>query len=125
MSGDDTDPVSRRRKIDALLHVARYDPRFTAGIVLLGIVAAILEGLGLGFILPIVELVQLDDPASQADGLLGAFVVAYETVGLPFTLGYVVLGVSGVMIARYTASFAVAWLREVVRTYYIRDLQVN
>ena len=123
MSTDGTEPVSRRRKIDALLDVARYDPRFTAGIVLLGIVAAILEGVGLGFILPIIELVQLDDPASQADGLLGVFVVVYETVGLPFTLGYVVLGVSGVMIARYTASFAVAWLREVVRTYYIRDLQ--
>jgi subfamily B ATP-binding cassette protein MsbA len=77
----------------------------------------------LGFILPIVELVQLDDPASQADGLLGLFVVAYQAVGVPFTLGYVVLGVSLVMIARYTTSFAVAWLREVVRTYYIRDLQ--
>jgi len=123
MSTDDTEPVSRREKIDALLDVARYDPRFTTGIVLLGIVAAILEGVGLGFILPIVELVQLSDPASQADGILGLFVIAYQTVGIPFTLGYVVLGVSLVMVARYTASFAVAWLREAVRTYYIRDLQ--
>ena len=123
MSTDDTEPVSRREKIDALLDVARYDPRFTTGIVFLGIVAAILEGVGLGFILPIVELVQLNDPASQADGVLELFVIAYQTVGIPFTLGYVVLGVSLVMIARYTASFAVAWLREAVRTYYIRDLQ--
>lgn len=123
MSTDDTEAVSIREKIDALLDVARYDPRFTTGIVLLGIVAAILEGVGLGFILPIIELVQLNDPASQADGILGLFVVAYQTVGIPFTLGYVVLGVSLVMVARYTASFAVAWLREAVRTYYIRDLQ--
>jgi len=28
-----------------------------------------------------------------------------------------------VMVARYTTSFAVAWLRAAVRTYYIRDLQ--
>lgn len=123
MSTDNTEPVSRREKINALLDVARYDPRFTTGIVLIGIVAAILEGVGLSFILPIIELVQASNPTSQADGLLGIFVVAYQTVGIPFTLGYVVLGVSLVMIARYTASFAVAWLREAVRTYYIRDLQ--
>ncbi|MGQ3330761.1 ABC transporter ATP-binding protein [Halorubrum sp. FL23] len=123
MSTDDTGPVSRREKIDALLDVARYDPRFTTGIVLLGIVAAILEGVGLSFILPIVDLVQLEDPAAEADGLLAVFVTVYQTAGVPFTLGYVVLGVSGVMVARYTASFAVAWLREAVRTYYIRDLQ--
>ncbi|ELY79675.1 ABC transporter ATP-binding protein [Natrinema pallidum DSM 3751] len=123
MSTDNTEPVSRREKIDALLNVAWYNPRFTTGIVLLGIVAAILEGVGLGFILPIVELVRLSDPASQADGLLGLFVVAYQTAGIPFTLGYVVLGVSLVMVARYTASFGVTWLREAVRTYYIRDLQ--
>jgi subfamily B ATP-binding cassette protein MsbA len=123
MSTDDTGQVSRREKIDALLNVVRYDPRFTMGIVLLGIVAAILEGVGLSFILPIVDLVQLDDPAAEADGLLAVFVTVYQTAGIPFTLGYVVLGVSFVMVARYTASFAVAWLREAVRTYYIRDLQ--
>ncbi|QLG61085.1 ABC transporter ATP-binding protein [Halorarum salinum] len=123
MSIDDTEPVSKREKVDALLDVARYKPRFTAGIVALGVAAAVLEGVGLSFILPIVELVQLEDPATQADGLLGLFVVAYQAVGLPFTLGYVVLGVSLVMVVRYTTSFAVAWLREAVRTYYIRDLQ--
>ena len=85
MSADDTEAVSRREKIDALLDVARYDPRFSTGIVLLGIVAAILEGVGLSFILPIVELVQLNDPASQADGVLRLFVIAYQTVGIPFT----------------------------------------
>jgi len=123
MSADDTEAVSRREKIDALLDVARYDPRFSTGIVLLGIVAAILEGVGLSFILPIIDLVQLQNPAAEADGLLAVFVTVYQTIGIPFTLGYVVLGVSLVMVARYTASFAVAWLREAVRTYYIRDLQ--
>jgi len=67
MATDDSEPISRRKKIDAILDVARYKPRFTAGIVL--------------------------------------------------------LGVSAVMVARHTTSFAVAWLREAVRTYYIRDLQ--
>lgn len=46
MATEDSEPISRRKKIDALLDVARYKPRFTAGIVLLGVVAAVLEGVG-------------------------------------------------------------------------------
>jgi len=123
MSEPDGEPISRQKKLQALADVASYNPTFTVGIVLLGIVAAIFEGVGLSFVLPIVELVQLDNPTAEAEGLLAVFVTAYQTVGIPFTLGYVVLGVSLVMVVRYTTSFAVAWLREVLRTYYIRDLQ--
>nr|WP_269845482.1 ABC transporter ATP-binding protein [Halopenitus persicus] len=94
-------------------------------VVVLGVAAAVLEGVGLSFILPIVELVQLQDPAAEAEGLLAVFVTAYQALGIPFTLGYVVLGVSLVMVARYTTSFAVAWFREALRTYYIRDLQTR
>ncbi|ELZ33613.1 ABC transporter ATP-binding protein [Halorubrum distributum] len=125
MSSSDPEPVSRREKLDALRDVARYNPKYTAAVVVLGIVAAVLEGVGLSFILPIVELVQLQDPAAEADGLLAVFVTAYQTLGIPFTLGYVVVGVSAVMVARYTTSFAVAWFREALRTYYIRDLQTR
>ncbi|MDB2253415.1 ABC transporter ATP-binding protein [Halorubrum ezzemoulense] len=125
MSSSDPEPVSRREKLDALRDVARYNPKYTAAVVVLGIVAAVLEGVGLSFILPIVELVQLQDPAAEADGLLAVFVTAYQTLGIPFTLGYVVVGVSSVMVARYTTSFSVAWFREALRTYYIRDLQTR
>ena len=76
MATEDSEPISRRKKIDALLDVARYKPRFTAGIVLLGVVAAVLEGVGLSFILPIVELVQLEDPAREAGRILLAFCAA-------------------------------------------------
>lgn len=115
--------ITRQEKLDALRDVARYRPTFTVGIVVLGVAAAIFEGLGLSFILPIVELVQLEDPAAEAEGLMAVFVTAYQFAGIPFTLGFVVLGVSAVMVIRYTSSFAVAWLREALRTYYIRDLQ--
>ncbi|QUO47722.1 ABC transporter ATP-binding protein [Halorubrum ruber] len=125
MSSSDPEPVSRREKLDALRDVARYNPKYTAAVVVLGVVAAVLEGVGLSFILPIVELVQLQDPAAEAEGLLAVFVTAYQAVGIPFTLGYVVVGVSAVMVARYTASFSVAWFREALRTYYIRDLQTR
>lgn len=125
MSSSEPESVSRREKLDALRDVARYNPKYTATVVVLGIVAAVLEGVGLSFILPIVELVQLQDPAAEAEGLLAVFVTVYQTVGIPFTLGYVVIGVSTVMIARYTTSFSVAWFREALRTYYIRDLQTR
>ena len=118
-------PVSRQAKLNALRDVATYNPKYTAVIVGLGIVAAVLEGVGLSFILPIVDLVQLEDPAAEAEGLLAVFVTAYQALGVPFTLGFVVLGVSAVMVARYTTSFAVAWFREALRTYYIRDLQTR
>ncbi|AZQ14287.1 ABC transporter ATP-binding protein [Halorubrum sp. PV6] len=125
MSSSDPEPVSRSEKIDALRDVAQYNPKYTAAVVTLGIIAAVLEGVGLSFILPIVELVQLQDPAAEAEGILAVFVTAYQALGIPFTLGYVVIGVSGVMVARYTTSFAVAWFREALRTYYIRDLQTR
>jgi subfamily B ATP-binding cassette protein MsbA len=125
MSSSDPEPVSRREKLDALRDVAKYNPTYTAAVVVLGVMAAVLEGVGLSFILPIVELVQLQDPAREAEGLLAVFVTGYQTLGIPFTLGYVVVGVSAVMVARYTTSFAVAWFREALRTYYIRDLQTR
>ncbi|MFC6752621.1 ABC transporter ATP-binding protein [Halorubrum tibetense] len=125
MSSSDSESVSRGEKLNALRDVAKYNPKYTAAIVLLGVLAAVLEGVGLSFILPIVDLVQLDDPAAEADGILLAFVTAYQALGVPFSLGYVVVGVSVVMVARYTTSFAVAWFREALRTYYIRDLQTR
>ena len=125
MVDSENNTVSRQEKIEALLDVARFNPKFTVLIISLGLIAAVLEGIGLSFILPIVELVQAEDPVAQADGLMAAFVTVYQTLGIPFTLGYVVVGVAGVMTARYTMSFVVAWFREALRTYYIRDLQMR
>lgn len=117
--------ISRGDKIEALLDVARFNPKFTALIIGLGLVAAVLEGVGLSFILPIVEIVQAEDPVAEADGLMAAFVTVYQLLGIPFTLGFVVVGVAVVMTARYTMSFVVAWFREALRTFYIRDIQMR
>ncbi|QZP38235.1 ABC transporter ATP-binding protein [Halobaculum magnesiiphilum] len=125
MSDSENNTVSGREKINALLDVARFNPQLTVPIIGLGFVAAIFEGVGLGFILPIIELARAEDPVTQADGVMGMFVSVYQTLGIPFTLGFVVVGVAVVMTARYTMSFLVAWLREALRTYYIRDLQMR
>ena len=123
MADIEAEPVSSREKISAIVDVAKYNPRFSVGIVALGIFAAVFEGVGLSFILPIIELIQVQDPTAQADGLMAVFVSAYQFVGIPLSLGTAVLGVSLMMVMRYTSSFAVAWLREALRTYFIRDLQ--
>ncbi|GGM60497.1 subfamily B ATP-binding cassette protein MsbA [Halarchaeum rubridurum] len=124
MSDDDAPGATRREKLDALLGVAAYSPRLTAGIVALGLLAAVLEGVGLSFILPIIELVGTEgQPAT--DGIGGLFVRAYRAVGVPLTLGTAVAGVAVVMAVRFASSFLVAWLREALRTYYVRDLQLR
>jgi len=125
MSDFDSESVSRRQKIDALLDVAWFNPRFSLLIVVLGLGSAALEGVGLGFILPVVELVQADGPVTEAGGVLGVFVTVYRTLGIPFTLAYVVAGVATAITLRYVLSFVVAWFREALRTYYVRDLQVR
>lgn len=40
------------------------------------------------------------DPAANAEGIMLAFVTAYRALGIPFTLGPNVLGVSQVMVVR-------------------------
>ena len=115
---------SWRAKLTALYRVAQFRPLYTAGIVVLGVGAALLEGIGLSFILPIIELAQAGEVDPQdADGILGAFVLLYQTAGIPFTLGYLVVGVTFVMTVRFTLSFLVGWLRASIETKYVRYLQ--
>jgi subfamily B ATP-binding cassette protein MsbA len=118
--------IDHHEQLRALVRVARYRPAFTAAIVGAGVFAAALEAVGLSFILPIVEIVQSPgDPATQADGVLGVFVAVYQTLGIPFTLGSVVVGVSLVLTVRWTSTFVVRWLREVLLFNYTRDLQTR
>jgi subfamily B ATP-binding cassette protein MsbA len=104
--------------------VAKYRPYLTVAIIGGGVFAALLEGVGLGFILPIVEIVQSPgDPAQEADGIMLAFVSIYQFLGIPFTLGAVITGVSLVLTVRWTTTFVVRWLRSALAIDYTRDLQ--
>jgi subfamily B ATP-binding cassette protein MsbA len=107
---EDTQEISRGEKLDALVSVGKYDPKLTAGIVGLGIFAAILEGVGLSFILPIIELVQADgSAAAQSGGIAGAFAAVYRTLNVPLTLGTAVVGVALVMTVRFTTIARCRW----------------
>lgn len=114
---------SRREQLRALVSVARYRPKFTAGIVGLGVVVAVLEGVGLGFILPIIQVTQGNAEASG--GLVGLFASVYEFLGVPFTLQYIILGVGSILAVRYTCAFVIDWLTAKLRMDYMRHLRTE
>ena len=120
----EADAISRREQLWALIRVAKFKPLLTVGIIVGGVFAALLEGIGVSFILPIVEIVQAPgDPAAEADGAMEAFVLVYQVLGIPLTLGFVVAGVSAVLTVRWTTTFVVRWLREALVIDYTREIQ--
>ena len=118
----DTDRITWREKGQALYRVASYRPEFAAVIVVLGGFVAALEGIGLSFIYPIMEVAQSGDPEAQ-DAIMSAFLSAYELAGIPFTLGFLIIGIAGVMTVRFTSSFLVAWSRVTLQKEYERNLR--
>lgn len=119
------DDIPYREKFSALLEVARYRPTLTAGIVGFGVFAALLEGVGLSFIVPIVELARSGGGTAGAGGIQGLFVSAYAFVGVPLTLETAIIGVASVMTVRFTSSFLMAWLQATLSTNYERYLKTN
>lgn len=118
--------LTRREQLNALFRVGQYRPVFTVGIMLASVFAALLEAVGLSFILPIVETVQsTGDPAAEADGIMLAFVRAYGILGVPLTLGSAVAGVSLILTVRWTSTFFVRWLRGALVVDYTRELQTR
>lgn len=121
---DQAEPTLKE-KLASVKSILEFRPKFTLFIIGLGLLAAVLEGFGLTFVLPIIELVQSSDPSSEASGVMAIFISIYRAIGLPLTVGNLVIGVAFVMTIRYTTTFVAAWLRESLRTYYIRHLQVQ
>jgi subfamily B ATP-binding cassette protein MsbA len=105
----------------AIREVIEYRPAFDAGKLSLSFIAAILEGIGLSFILPIVEFARGAE-SSDPSALMHGFLMLYETAVVPFTLEYIILGVTVVIFARYTSTLF-AWLRASLRTSYVEHLR--
>jgi subfamily B ATP-binding cassette protein MsbA len=115
--------ISWNQKLQALVRVSRYRPWFTVGLVCMGGVTALLEGIGLSFIYPILEVAQANEPPSEAGGILGYFLDVYQILGIPFTLEYLIAGVALAMTVRFTSSFLAAWLKAILRLSYEKSLR--
>jgi subfamily B ATP-binding cassette protein MsbA len=122
---DASENITLREKLTALRRVAQFRPKLTLVIVVLGGATAFLEGIGLSFIWPILEVAQADEPITQAEGFLGIFLRAYQFVGIPFRLEFLIIGVALAMTVRFTSSFLVAWLRSIVQMAYEEMLRTK
>ncbi|EMA64459.1 ABC transporter ATP-binding protein [Halorubrum lipolyticum] len=114
--------IPLREKLHGLYLIASYRPRFTAAIVAFSVLTALLEGIGVTLIVPLVEVAQ-SSGAPPEGGIAGGFARIYQFLGLPFTLGSIVLGVGVVLTVRYTFTFLAQWARVYLRTNYVADLQ--
>lgn len=120
--GDSAD-LSWREQARTVYRAAKFRPGLGAGIVFFSMLAAGLEGIGLTFLLPIMELAQDPEAAREAGGHLGMFVAAFEFLRIPFELEFVILAVGAVFFVRYVSSFLVGWFRALLGADYNRHLQ--
>ncbi|MCU4743576.1 ABC transporter ATP-binding protein/permease [Halobacteria archaeon AArc-m2/3/4] len=119
----DEEPT-RREKLRALWRVITYRPRHGAVILLLGMFAALFEGIGVGFLVPIIETAQSGDAISEeASGMVGYFVRAYQLLGLELDLAMLIAGLAAVMTVRYGANFLLAWIQASLGHQYLYELR--
>jgi len=120
----DEQEVTLSDKINALKRVARYRPMFTVFIILFSAGAALLEAIGLTFLLPILEFAQHGSEAAQTTGgVAGAFFSVYEVFGVPYTLEFLLIGVAAVMIIRYSSTFTAKWFSAKLHLGYEEHLK--
>ncbi|WP_115865069.1 ABC transporter ATP-binding protein [Halorussus litoreus] len=112
-----------RQKLRTIETVIKFRPDLAAIIVVTGMMAAVLEGIGLSFLYPIIEVAQSDGSLTSQGGVLGAFVTVYDFVGLPLTLETIIAGAAVVVILRYVVTFLSAWMRATLQTKYVRHMQ--
>lgn len=113
------------RRVRSVKLIAAYNPVLTGLIVLLGCATALLEGVGVSLLVPILDVAQGSTPAADSSGVVGIFFRVYRFLGVPFTLEYMILGVSVAMTLRYLSSFGVDWARGYLQTNYVRDVQTR
>ena len=99
-------------------------PVFALSIVVISSTAAVLSGVGVGFIVPIVELAQSEPGAGgQTGSVTELFVSTYGLIGVPLTLETAVLGVGLVMAVRYTLGFLTKYLQAVLRMDFVSAIR--
>jgi subfamily B ATP-binding cassette protein MsbA len=122
---DDSD-ITSRENLRSLRRVIRYQPLQAGLIIGLSLLVMVLEGVGLTFLYPIIEVAQNGgDLAVQTDGITGLFIQLYAVVGLPLTIEYLVVGIAAVMTVRYASMFLSRWLTARLTKGYERHLKTS
>lgn len=122
---DSVETITWSEKIQALIRVVRYRPGFAAVLAVLGGLIAVFEGVGLSFIYPIMEVARSDGPPNPTDPIMEGFLTVYDLLGIPFTLGYLIVGIALIMTIRFSTSFLVAWLKAIMRHNYEQMLRTE
>jgi len=122
---DTAENLTWREKADALLQVARFRPGFAVLLVVFGAFVAFLEGIGLSFIYPIIEVAQAEEPVDSGGPILELFLATFEFFRIPFSLGYLIIGVAAVMTFRYTFSFLIRWMASLLGYQYEKHLRTE
>lgn len=115
----------RTREAKSIIDFLKFRPVVVGATLGLTLLTAVLEGLGIGFILPIVKLAQKDRPVEADSRFMEWFLQAYDFLGVPFELEYVVFGVVVVLFARYSMTFVVGWLKSILSTKYQSHLKTR
>lgn len=111
-----------KEKIKAVRDVLYFNPILTFSIISLSFGVALLEGAGLSFIQPIFETA--NSPDSIGEGTITAIIgYIYGLLGVNLNLETLILGVSLVMILRYSTTFIVSWLRLILANSYKAELK--
>lgn len=119
-----SDELTVRDKIESIREVAAYRPVLTGAIVCMSMLVGVMEGIGIGFILPIITVAQ-NGTGTDPSGPVSIFVELYSTLGVPFTLEYIIGGVAFVIGIRYGLDVIVAWLSAKLGAGYRRHLRLT
>jgi subfamily B ATP-binding cassette protein MsbA len=115
--------LSRKETLSALWDVLRFRPILTVAIIIASGLTALLEGIGISFIIPIIDLAQAETTESGSQSFVAVFQTIYDVFSIPFTLEFVVVGVAIVMFFRYASSVVVDWSRALLVTKYEQFLK--
>jgi len=117
-----TEWISRREQLEAVWEALRFRPVLMVVIIATSIVAAVLEGIGLTFLIPIIQQAETSGISSNS-GVVGFFASAYSVIGIPLTLETLLVGVGIIITVRYVVSFTAQWLRGILRVTYVEHLR--
>jgi len=111
--------LTLQEKFSAIGSIVSHRPVYTLLIVLFGGFATAFEAVGIGFLIPVLSILQSGGGAADEGGVAGIFFDLYSFLGIPFELAYVFAGLALVMGFRYLSSFLLAWQRERLRYDYV------